>query len=364
MSKIWIVLTSWLLNATLVTGQTNYETYNCMACGNFQQLMIDTLENMNLKMDTLQSASINHNRKMEDLDIEIGKMQAEKQDLVAQVNILQNQNEELSTKYETLELKYDILQTDSHAVKPPTMKQFKESKKKNKMIRVSEPQSVELQLQNLIGKVDNNDIKHTNELNSLKQNLQSQIHNVVQYSTPSHGNTYIRWGRTTCPNGNGTDLVYSGYTGGSWYNHYGAATNNLCMPMDPEFLSPGLQTKSGWEGHVYGVEYEDDFNGNHLNHDVPCAVCKSDRTAIIMIPARQHCDSGWTAEYVGFLVSGTYSYPAATEYVCLDSLPESETGTSVDNNGGSFYNVLSKCGSLPCGPYKDDGLLPCVVCTK
>ena len=52
--------------------------------------------------------------------------------------------------------------------------------------------------------------------------------------TKSSGTTYVRWGRTTCP-GNGSDIVYSGYAGGPFYNHTGAAVSMLCLPMDPDW---------------------------------------------------------------------------------------------------------------------------------
>ena len=48
--------------------------------------------------------------------------------------------------------------------------------------------------------------------------------------------TYVRWGRTTCPVNQSTELVYSGRAGGSWWSKTGGATNYLCMPDDPDYL--------------------------------------------------------------------------------------------------------------------------------
>ena len=53
---------------------------------------------------------------------------------------------------------------------------------------------------------------------------------------PTGGTTYIRWGRTTCPSGNGTELLYSGRAGGNYHDHSGGAANYLCMPDDPDHL--------------------------------------------------------------------------------------------------------------------------------
>ena len=50
------------------------------------------------------------------------------------------------------------------------------------------------------------------------------------------GQTYVRWGRTTCPGNQSTEVVYSGRAGGSWYHSNGGATNYICMPDNPDYL--------------------------------------------------------------------------------------------------------------------------------
>ena len=170
----------------------------------------------------------------------------------------------------------------------------------------------------------------------------------------------MRWGRTTCPAINGTDMVYNGYAAGSHSSHRGGAANHLCMPKDPEFLPP--QSPGA---NVFGTEYDQNFNGNDADDDAPCSVCKSQRTSILMLPGRQHCYSGWVMEYTGILVAGFYSYESATEYICLDSAPESlNHGPGKADNQNLLFYVSSECGSLPCPPYKSVGILPCVVCSK
>uniref|UniRef100_A0A8W8IHI6 Uncharacterized protein n=1 Tax=Magallana gigas TaxID=29159 RepID=A0A8W8IHI6_MAGGI len=44
---------------------------------------------------------------------------------------------------------------------------------------------------------------------------------------------YTRWGKKTCHSD--AELVLSGFTGGSWYDHNGAAVDLLCLPRDPEW---------------------------------------------------------------------------------------------------------------------------------
>ena len=91
---------------------------------------------------------------------------------------------------------------------------------------------------------------------------------------PSGGATYTRWGNTTCPTGQGTELVYAGRAGGTHWQHKGGAANHICLPDDPNHL----QYQSGVQGYSYvaGVEY---YYFSHPSlysvngHNVPCAVC-------------------------------------------------------------------------------------------
>ena len=60
------------------------------------------------------------------------------------------------------------------------------------------------------------------------------------------GHTYVRWGRTTCPEISQTSLIYTGRVGGSWYGQGGGSAEYLCLPET-------------------GTEYSDftpGFNGN------------------------------------------------------------------------------------------------------
>jgi len=170
--------------------------------------------------------------------------------------------------------------------------------------------------------------------------------------------------------------VYSGYVGGSYWTHSGAAVDYLCLPTDPSFTyhEDGFQNGA----FVYGAEYEmkRDYrnemsffpdNGPDVslsNKDVPCAVCKTTRSTVLMVPARTTCHDGWTMEYTGYLSAGRYNHLAATQYVCLDGKPEylAGGGTS-DDNGVLFYLVEARCGSLRCPPYEEGWELTCAVCS-
>ena len=90
---------------------------------------------------------------------------------------------------------------------------------------------------------------------------------------PSGVAIYTRWGKSSCPQIQGTELLYHGITGGTYYNTTGGGANYLCMPQDPEY-STTLTYRDGVQRRalVYGTEYGSPIQGTH-NHNAPCAVC-------------------------------------------------------------------------------------------
>ena len=183
---------------------------------------------------------------------------------------------------------------------------------------------------------------------------------------PSGGVTYTRWGRTTCPTDQGTELVYAGRAGGTHHLHKGGAANYLCMPDDPNHL----QYQSGVQGRSYvaGVEYWY-LNLPSLssvnNHNVPCAVCYvANRSVSLMIPAKTQCPTLWTLEYIGFLMSERFDYHR-TMYECVDKDPESVPGLNAYSNPRAIlYLVEPQCNGLSCPPYDPEKELICAVCTR
>ena len=182
----------------------------------------------------------------------------------------------------------------------------------------------------------------------------------------SGGVVYTRWGRTTCPDTPGTELVYAGRAGGSRHNAQGGAANYLCMPENPDYLeySPGVQDLSP----VYGVEYETYPNGDPLRslyeHDAPCAVCHTTaRETALMIPAKTQCPPSWTHEYTGYLMA-EYKGHRRTTFVCIDKDAESVPGSAGDTDPVLLYHAEATCTALPCPPYDPQKELTCVVCTK
>ena len=179
------------------------------------------------------------------------------------------------------------------------------------------------------------------------------------------GVTYIRWGRTTCPQAAGTQLVYSGRAAGTYYAHRGGSAEYICLPNNPDYLT-GRNGVTGFSP-LHGAEYEAAYGQpfRHLtHHNVPCAVCyASTRVAMLMIPAKTQCPSSWTLEYVGYLMSDYHGFHR-TMFACVDKDAERVHGEIANTNGALFYHVEATCNGILCPPYDTQRELTCAVCTK
>ncbi len=184
---------------------------------------------------------------------------------------------------------------------------------------------------------------------------------------PSGGVVYTRWGRTTCPDTQGTELLYEGIAGGSDHTHKGGGANYLCLPEEPEYsdYQPGAYN---YANYLHGAEYQAEEPAgpfySMFNHNVPCAVCYVPvRAAVLMLPARLTCPPNWTLEYNGYLMADFYDFYRTT-YECMDKDPESIPGSNADTNGALFYFTEATCNGLPCPPYDTQKEVTCAVCSK
>ena len=93
-----------------------------------------------------------------------------------------------------------------------------------------------------------------------------------------------------------------GFAAGTYYTTTGGGSNYQCMPFDPDYKT--YYTGSGGSfAYISGVEYESGccglFPSSVDDGNVPCARCYTTRSAVMMIPAKTSCPSGWTEEYDG-----------------------------------------------------------------
>jgi len=75
------------------------------------------------------------------------------------------------------------------------------------------------------------------------------------------------------------------------------------MPTDPQYNS--VDSSDNFSGSlIYGTEYQSYsygiFPDSAYDQNVPCARCYTEnRPALMMIPAKRSCPTGWTKEYEG-----------------------------------------------------------------
>src|SRR6218665_4075162 len=170
------------------------------------------------------------------------------------------------------------------------------------------------------------------------------------------GAVYTRWGRNVCPSG--SEAVYNGLAGGSFWDHTGGGSNYLCLPLQP--IWKNYNEGAVKVSQLFGSEYQwptgFKLNNNHYlplhDNNVPCVVCRSyTKSSVITVPARNQCYSGWSTEYTGYLMSENSWHKGRTEFVCMDEEPETHPYGYRNEDGALFYNVEGVCGSLPCPPY-------------
>ncbi|CAG2243300.1 unnamed protein product [Mytilus edulis] len=190
----------------------------------------------------------------------------------------------------------------------------------SKRLLMNDPDHVETLLHQMQVEIQN--------LKSKVETQEKQIHTLQTSPGQGSGATYVRWGRKECP-GNNTELVYSGYAAGGYYNEEGSAAEYICLPPDPNL---GATWSDSHYGSIYGAEYESDgFGGGVWNDDVPC-----------------------------YAAGGYYNEEgSAADYICLP--PDPNLGaTWSDSHYGSIYGAEYESNGFGGGLWSDD--VPCAVC--
>ena len=182
----------------------------------------------------------------------------------------------------------------------------------------------------------------------------------------SGGVTYVRWGRTTCPNATDIELVYAGRAAGSLRVNTGGTSDILCLPEQPEYMNftQGLDARSTINGAEYKTNNNQPLYDVH-EQNVPCVIClATQRVSSLMIPARISCPDTWTLEYSGYLMTGKRDQQGRRSATCVDKDPETVPGEAEDTDGTAFHHIKATCNGIQCPPYDSDKELTCAVCTK
>ncbi len=185
------------------------------------------------------------------------------------------------------------------------------------------------------------------------------------------GTVYTRWGKATCPDTPGTELVYDGIVAKGYATLPGSGVNYQCLSKEPRYRRIVPDVQSG-RAYIDGTEYEAIHSKSgplaHVNFQgAICAVCYTPvRGTNLMIPGTTICPKGWTSEYTGYLMAERFNHASASTFECVDEYAEALKGTSSDKNthGGLFMSVESRCENFLCPPYTKGAELTCAVCTK
>ncbi|CAG2187242.1 unnamed protein product [Mytilus edulis] len=226
-------------------------------------------------------------------------------------------------------------------------------------------QQLEVTVQTLVSEMTSvKQQKVTTESKLLEANTKiSQLQSALNSRTRTEWSCLHKMGKKTCPQNNGTELIYSGMMGGGWHDRASSPAEPICLPHDPDFVAKDTATNDlKWISSLYGAEYEETFGGlSSHDDDVPCAVCHATHSAsVIMIPGKTSCYTGWKTEYFGRMSAGANYNKASSQYTCIDEKSDVLEAGSENKNGYLLYAVRAVCGSLKCPPYHENALLTCV----
>ncbi len=144
----------------------------------------------------------------------------------------------------------------------------------------------------------------------------------------------------------------------------------VCLPDVPDYKNDWIEIGEQARATIYSAEYHTSKFPplSHLHdEEIPCAVCRVARRGTqLMIPAITSCPSGWSSEYVGYLMTANFAHQSSKDYVCVYQNAVAHEQTSDGNEEGALLSpVEGRCshGNLPCRPYVNGDELACVVCT-
>lgn len=162
-------------------------------------------------------------------------------------------------------------------------------------------------------------------------------------------------------------FIRLGYVAGKYYNQPGNGGDTICLPETPTWSNYTDGNAGCCRGYIYGSEIHVDeqiFSNSVNKQDLPCAVCLSKTSTILMIPGRSSCFKGWREEYRGYVMANHHSHTGPHNHICVDYEPEFVPNGGNQSNEHILYLIEVQCGSLPCPPYVHGRELACVVCSR
>ena len=185
----------------------------------------------------------------------------------------------------------------------------------------------------------------------------------------SSGVTYIRWGRTVCPQG--TSLVYTGVAAGTKWDVRGGTSDTLCLAGNPQYKSG--DGSSRYAAQLSGVRNDVQTRGspapplqNRYLTYLPCALCyTTTKSTSFMLPGRYTCPSGWSTEYLGYIMTEytLNNRGGRRDTICVDQNAEA-AATKGSAYPALLYHMQASCIGLECPPFNSQKPLTCAVCSK
>jgi hypothetical protein len=177
------------------------------------------------------------------------------------------------------------------------------------------------------------------------------------------GETYVRWGRRSCPLN--SQLVYVGVAGGSWFGQNGNGADMQCLPPSATFQEGMYDSADSSTADIYRAEYETSGSGlgssfdDLHNMEVPCAVCQRlKRSRATMVAGTYVCPAGFSADYTGYLFASP-SFGRRSEHICIDK--DAVGVGSVANENGMLLTPVEAGPSSILG--YDQREITCAVCS-
>ena len=183
----------------------------------------------------------------------------------------------------------------------------------------------------------------------------------------SSGVTYIRWGRTVCPQG--TSLVYSGVAAGTEYSTKGGTSDTLCLAGNPQYKSGDTSSSNAAKlSRVRNVVSGSPAPPlqNRRRTYLPCALCyTTTKSTSFMLPGRYTCPLGYSTEYSGYIMTELIdsNRGGRRDTICVDQDAEAD-GTKGSPLAAQLSLMQVTCIGLDCPPFNSQKPLTCVVCSK
>ena len=203
-------------------------------------------------------------------------------------------------------------------------------------------------------------VRNTREVEKCSVDTNTSADDKKTKDCPQQVVPYIRWGNTTCPYGANT--IYKGVAAGGCWNHKGAPSNMMCLPLNGTCY---LNSDGGWY-RAYAVEYRVGGIHQHADcHNMPCVLCEvTGRSSKIMVPSHYECPYGWHKEYNGYVMSGSHGQEGSSMFHCIDESLEQVKSSGACEDVHLLHTVGTDSSSLLHESNNGGQEFPCVVCTK